>query len=401
VVDASQGCAIGGADLPLRALAPGVTAERSLALCAVKKRKLNKKGAGQAGTVRLAIHLAAPGEPAFVDAPWSAPLHSATVEFVGAAGLAVADPAAAELCVEARLAPACNAQRTATRPARDAAAPEWGERHEFFFDALDDAALSVAVVDRDARLAAAVVPLRQFAVGAGPQEAAVALAPGGQLTLRVEVRCDSAPAAPARAAPLDGDDEFRWGSYSSSYATNFTGYSACSERLSDIRPEEAAYHTHPAMPPVENPHPPKKPALFALTGRVVAARELPLGGGGEREYCVAAAVASKVGKERRNVRSEAVAGTADPAFNFEFDLGDVRKGFVVEFTVFQLDNGEAAPVAFAQKKVKEIELDSDAQIELALEAPPVLKFEKVPWTFTAWGTLVVVLTQSLKPTEVK
>lgn len=115
-----------------------------------------------------------------------------------------------------------------------------------------------------------------------------------------------------------------------------------------------------------------------------------------REYYVTVNVAKKSGKQTKKQQSETVANTADPTFEFDFDLGDVRKGLEVEFAVFQKEGEESLPVAYGLKKVKDIEPDVESPIEIPLGEPPFDRFPKIPWTFTAYGTLVVVLTQSLK-----
>jgi hypothetical protein len=410
---------IGGVDLPLRTLDLGRTIDLSLLLLPVKKGKIvTKAEPGTAGSLHIAVHLAYGEQPAFTDAPWSWPLHSATVEFISASDIRVPDPANSDVFLSIRLSPALNDQNVKTKGVKNTVNPQWNEKHEFFFDALEDASLSVGLRDKasgsDERLASLNLPLRRFTVGAPPEEVELPLKPsgknpkGGKVKLRVAVRCDN-PGGVAQPKglrlagdappPLDGDDVFRWGSYSSSYGTNFTGYSDCSERLSDIRPEEQAFHKHATVPPPENPEPPKKPTLFGLTGKVVAAKDLPFGDGSEKEYSVVVSIANKVGKEKRKVQSEVVAGTADPAWNFGFNLGDVRKGLVVEFTVVQGSGEDAAPVAFGVKKVKEIEIDAAAPIEIPLGDLPFPRFEKRRWQFTSWGTIVVVLVQTLKPKD--
>jgi hypothetical protein len=250
-------------------------------------------------------------------------------------------------------------------------------------------------------------------------------AKGGVLKLRVQLRCDNpggvpaargllstpgAPPTPPEALllspsrsesvsslePSDSGECLPWGDYSSSYATNFTGYSECSERLSDLHSDEAAFHHHEFLVPAPD-RALAPPRLFTLAGAVVGGRGLPTPGGRPADTYVVVNVANKSNREFRKQQSQIVPATADPDYNFPFDLGDVRKGLRVEFTVFEGAQGDAdAALAFGKIEVKEIPLDSQEPIQITLQAPPADRFKSLKWTFTEWGRLTVMLNQAVK-----
>jgi hypothetical protein len=194
-----------------------------------------------------------------------------------------------------------------------------------------------------------------------------------------------------------------WNSYSSSYATNFTGYSECSERLSDLHPGEEEVHHHEFLAPAVI----KKtgtPKLLTLSGSVVGARGLPLPDGRSPDTYVAVAVVNKSERESKKQGSPVVENTADPDYNFAFDLGDVRKGLRVEFLVYVSEQDQeqeqvGTPLAYGKIEVKAIPLDSEEPVEIELGAPPGHRFKTPKWGFSEWGKLSVVLKQSAKEAQ--
>jgi hypothetical protein len=238
------------------------------------------------------------------------------------------------------------------------------------------------------------------------------------LLVRVKIACNNAggvtlakgllaappePSEPPATAPLVvkersvamivGECDFSWGSFSSSYSTSISGYTNYANgTISDIHSGEEGLHYHYGMgPKAEKKR--KAPEArcigpLVLSGTVLGARGLPKADSDGTDSYVVVNLENKGGKEKKKVQSVIVHDTSDLDWNFNFDLGQVRKGQVVEFPVFQHHRIFAEqPLGYGKIEIKNIELDSAEPIEITLEKPK--KFKKPKWKFDGYGKLRV------------
>jgi Ca2+-dependent lipid-binding protein len=183
---------------------------------------------------------------------------------------------------------------------------------------------------------------------------------------------------------VEEEFHFSWGNYSSSYSTDFTGYSECSEKLSSLHSGEKKKHEHPLVGVIKR----TVRVAHLLSGKVVGAHGLlTADSDGTDSYATVDLVGKSTSKKKLG-KTEVVHDTSDPVWNFDFDLGTVKKGLAVEFVVWQTHklSGDAQ-IGYARVDVKNIEVDRPDEIEVPLGEPPL--FKGLPWKITGWGTLTV------------
>jgi hypothetical protein len=189
---------------------------------------------------------------------------------------------------------------------------------------------------------------------------------------------------------------FHWGSYSSSYSTSFSGYTSCSQTLSPQHGSESDHwHQHTTVVIVKK-EVKKVKGKEELKGVVKGARNLiKADSDGTDSYVTVELVGKGKTKKKTDDKSKRVEDTSDPDYDYAFDLGEVKKGLAVEFIVWQTHKflGDA-PIGYARKEVKDIELDDTAVVEIELKQPKALK--RLPKGFGGtWGTLLVEFNKTL------
>jgi plastocyanin len=131
---------------------------------------------------------------------------------------------------------------------------------------------------------------------------------------------------------------------------------------------------------------------LALKGTVIGARGLPKLDSDGTDSLVRVKIAQKRDKKGKQTRTSGIIhDTSDPDWNFEFDLGKVKRGDSVEFTILQSHKilGDEA-IGVAKKKIGDIEFNNPDPIELTLEAAP--KGHKFKKPVESYGSVLVVLT---------
>jgi hypothetical protein len=215
---------------------------------------------------------------------------------------------------------------------------------------------------------------------------------------------EPAPAEPAQATEVviervsvvEEKCIFHWGSYSSSYSTSFSGYTSCSQTLSPQHGSESDHwHQHTAVVIVKKAVKRVK-GKEVLKGVVKGARNLiKADSDGTDSYVTVQLVGKGKAKKKTDDKSKRVEDTSDPDYDYAFDLGEVKKGLAVEFIVWQTHKflGDA-PIGYARKEVKDIELDDTAVVEIELKQPKALK--RLPKGFAGtWGTLLVEFNKTI------
>jgi Ca2+-dependent lipid-binding protein len=377
------------------------------------------------------------------------------VEFTSAANLPAADlNGKSDPYVIAKVAHVLNAQKVKTKVISNNLNPVWNEQKTFLLGSGPPDSISILVYDRDVgsdddKIATGDVPFRDidFSGTTEWQERELPLKHAGgkakgsgppTLKVKIKITCDNAggvaPAkgllqapAPVQAPPEpvaeppsepvaeppqeatqvvvqersitieEGEFSFSWGNFTSSYSTSLSGYTNYPNgSLSALRDEEDGQHRHPPVEP-DRSTPVKPSGPLVLTGTVIGARGIPKADSDGTDSYVIVNLGNKGGKEKKKVTSEIKHDTSDPDWNVPFDLGEVRKGQFVEFTVFQHHQIFAEqPLGYAKYEVKDIEPDKSDPIEIQLEKPE--KFKKPKWEFTSHGTFSVVFNLSVKPT---
>jgi hypothetical protein len=206
----------------------------------------------------------------------------------------------------------------------------------------------------------------------------------------VQVRVPVSVGAPAPAARkvkwAQGGCVFDWNSVSSSYSTSFTGYTSYGKSLSDLSSSEEKAHHHEGTVGRKAPKPKVR---YLVKGTIVGATGLPKLGREEANSYVTVDVVGKWKAKGKTVKSEVANKTTDPQYDLEFDFGQVKKGVALEFVVWQAQkSGDAVPIAFAKKPLKEIEVDNRHEVEIQLSKP----LKRLPRNLqrnTDWGYLSV------------
>jgi Ca2+-dependent lipid-binding protein len=433
---------IGQFDLPLRELPLGVTSDKQISLIRTdSKGKLEKKAKpGSGGVVNLRFSLVWPGQNPWEEAAWGWPFYTAVVKFVSAANLPAADlNGKSDPYVVSKVVPGLNAQKVKTKTISYSLNPVWNEDKTFLLNSGPEDSLTILVYDKDVgtdddKIGTGSIPFSDFdfAILNEPQEKTYPLKVASgklksdespTLTVAVTLSCNNAggvplargllatgsvpPPVPAenqeveavmeRSIEIEGDFSFSWGNFTSSYSTSLDGYTNYANgSISELRDGEDDRHHHPTVEEeVKVKADEEKTGSLVLSGTVVGARGLPKADEDGTDSYVIVNLGNKGGKEKTKVTSELVHDTSDPDWNFPFDLGVVRKGQAVEFTVFQHHKVFAEqPLGYARVDLKNIEHDSQATVEIQLEKPK--KFKKPKWEFTTHGTLLVVFNLTVK-----
>jgi hypothetical protein len=148
-----------------------------------------------------------------------------------------------------------------------------------------------------------------------------------------------------------------WSDVNSDYSTDFTGYSNCSETLSDLREDELAT---PLSPPEKSKAASQKVAADSfLRGRFIRVQTQTSPPSGE---FVVTIELQRGQKQKKDV----ITINARPGedVNSQIDFGKVKKGWNVKITVAE---PEKPPLASVFQKVREIELDGPRQVELSFK----------------------------------
>jgi hypothetical protein len=191
---------------------------------------------------------------------------------------------------------------------------------------------------------------------------------------------------------------FQWGTYGSSYSTNFSGYTNCSQTLSPLHGSESDHwHHHAVIVKKEVKIEVKKvTGKEFLKGVVKGARDLiKADSDGTDSYVTVELLGKGKSKKKLEDKSKRIEDTSNPDYDYPFDLGEVKKGFSVEFTVWQSHKwlGDS-PIGVARTEVKNIELDSTAVVSIELSKPK--KPKHIPKGYKGpWGTLLVEFNKSI------
>jgi hypothetical protein len=225
-----------------------------------------------------------------------------------------------------------------------------------------------------------------------PTRAGVRATPSARVPVALPVPAAAPPpavveaAAPSREVRTDNVDfQFHWNSYSSSFSTDFTGYSELSKSLSDFRPSDDDWLKLHGDPDVGKPKYEGAKVYPSLRGKVVEGKRIV----GEGEVYATAQLVKKSGKTKGvPLATPTVADTADPSFQFDFDLGKTKRGEKVQFIVWRhAESGGDQQVGIAETAIKLLRGCSKGTRKLKLTEPPV--FEASAAKIRAWGRLSV------------
>jgi hypothetical protein len=413
--------AIGSTELLVHEIPLGVTTPKRIPLLQTdSKGKPEKKAKpGSGGYVNITFHISKLTDTPFTDSPWSTTVCHASIEFVRAS---YDDPADAFLT--AQLDQGGNVQKWKSKPKPKDSGPTFGDRR--VFHAAPSNSIQVDVHksgDDDPVIGTASIVIADF--NDETQEKELDLKPSGKLVVKVKVTREGESEEPAekstkkskhgrshrepppppepvvqkpkyqkesrllRLHEHPGDRHecpFRWGEYSSSFSTDFTGYSSCSIELSPLRESEEEWHNlhvhNEAGVPREVSQAHK--VSYSLTGTIVEAKDLiPIVEKAPGSY-VTVQLVGKGRKKGEVLQSPAV---KDLKYGYDFNLGIAKKKHTLRFTVYQEAKRGGQQIGFAAKPIRDLPVDSKEPIEIALGKPP--RFLERLGEFSDWGTLRV------------
>ncbi|OHT05928.1 hypothetical protein TRFO_26137 [Tritrichomonas foetus] len=170
-----------------------------------------------------------------------------------------------------------------------------------------------------------------------------------------------------------GDCVFSWGTYGSTYSTNFSGYTSGSfESLGELTPSSQTIHHHSA--PTFNDDEVKPSSEHVVRGKLLSLNGLLKADDDGTDSYVTLQLFGKSALEKGKgeiIKTEVVHDTSDPEFNFEFEFDKkVRKGDSVELKVFQLHKIlKDVCIGFCRIPIKELKADDDEPREYQLLRP--------------------------------
>jgi hypothetical protein len=414
---------IGAIDLPVRDLQPGKVVEHTLTLGTTNSDGKYKsiKGRKDAGTVTLKIHVAQPDATPYEDSEFPTSTLTAIVTFVSAVGVPKSDGffngGKSDPFVKASIKPGANKQKQETRAIKNTLKPKWNEAKRFYLQNQDQV-LKLKLFDYDSRkgnkndkLAVGEVALSEFQLGEAAVERDVVLArvdkyqdkADQDTVLKIKVKIEgTVPKAEGSTPGIKviegaGDCDFAWGDYGSSYSTNFSGYSKCSEVLSDLHPSEEEIHIHVAPDPVEKPDKDKVRVKRTITGKVVGATGLiKAEPSGTDSY---ARVELKIGSKKHGEPGvgQVAQNTQDPTWEgADFNYSGVVSSAYLLITVYQKSEVGPIkleyPIGVAKVKVKDFPSGAEGTVEASLDPPVVLpKVRPLPQP-GEWGKITVSAT---------
>jgi hypothetical protein len=176
---------------------------------------------------------------------------------------------------------------------------------------------------------------------------------------------------------------FNWGSYSSSFTTDFSGYDSCSMSLSPVRSSEEEWHgLH--VREEGGAFTDRAKVTFSVTGKLLAAKNLIMADRGPSYVTIQ--LVSKGRKKGETLQTQAV---NDGVYSYDFNLGIAKKGHFVQFTVVQEAREGERQIGFALKAIKDLPTENRAPMAVALTKPSL--FHPRFGQFLEWGSLAVVL----------
>lgn len=216
------------------------------------------------------------------------------------------------------------------------------------------------------------------------------------------------PAPEQTPEPANGMDEkqFSLGEYSTTYSTDFSGYSECSRSLSGMRSSDEKFH-HAHLRD-ENAHPNvqnrdvklgSKPEKVAETiqGTIIKAEGIPkTDHNGSDTYVVLTVVPnSGKGKNADKVKTEIQHNTQDPVWNkdFEFPFANENDALRVEIYQHHKILGDKL-IACCEIFLKDLKVNQPIQQAFPLEKPP--KAPRVVKKVKEFGTITLSLNHHIQ-----
>jgi hypothetical protein len=337
-------------------------------------------------------------------------------------GSALTDPEADGVNAFVRLSvpDAATASRV-TRVVHNTPEPEWKESFEFICQANQFLLLEVFNYvggKNPHHLAKPVrVPLTQFRIGEPPHSDSINLfrlkgkgkkrVTAGLLFVQIQAISSRPSAAPdsaflrathhrqtftgATAAPSVLPCGFQWSDHGSDYSTDFSGYSECSETLSDSDPN--VRHRHPPVGAAAASGKRAVHRLESIDGTVVRARGLSDPAGNPLASYATVQLLGK-GKAKGERVESSVANGANPVWNLTFECPKVRKGYVIEVIVWQIHPTLGhLKIGTVNIALKDLEADYSWARDIPIEQPK--DYRKIRGPVEQWGSLQLVLNRTI------
>jgi hypothetical protein len=398
---------LGGAQIPIRELSLGAVEEKTFPLRPTDSKGHVDPDDHPNGSILLRFHVGKLDDSPFVASPWKAVIHQATIEIASARDLPIANSKPPNPCVRASVYGVFNTQAQRTRTIESDANPTWDEEMIFFVTDLRNEKMTVSVYDEglddDERIGTLLFVLTDFPVSSTPSQKEYPIKgpkrEAGRLTVRVaieQITLEAAASEEVQEAKPEAEDTnciWTWGTYSSSYSTNFTSATSPSEPLSDLKDDEEQYHLHGDVPIPDEPITAKVWKYYRITGRIASASNLIRGGETGTDSYVTIVLSGKGGEKGREFKTKTTRGSAAPGYKSEgFDYRRARKGWAFVVTVWQKGRKpekKTFPIGSGRLPIKDIP-DGKSVQTVALGRPDLLP--SLGWEIgSAFGSVVVEL----------
>jgi hypothetical protein len=205
--------------------------------------------------------------------------------------------------------------------------------------------------------------------------------------------------APSRSVPASSPDGtllwgFEWGTDDSDYSTDFTGYSECSQSLSDTPIPEVDLISV-SLPPIS----PKinVSGVHTLRGTLQGCVDLSNPDDHDLNTFVTLQMFSRAGREKLGtVNSHLVSETTSPQWNIPFSFEKVHRGSELHVVVWQ-DHPklDIIQIGRAVLRVMDVELNKRHKYTLDLEKPP--DYPASRGKVKDWGKVSLALKHTFTP----
>lgn len=285
--------------------------------------------------------------------------------------LAVPDP---YVCLGLKSAGPGGAQRT--QSISNSSSPKWNETFVFRADDYERDSIVVSMFNANAlvpdtpMMDQIEIPLTAVRLGeplAWESGIAIRGLPAGRLRMVLS----AAPRAAKKQCSSScscSDCQFSFGSLSSSYSTDFTGYTEYSRSLSPLNSSDERCHHQHTEPKEQTYHP--KPAQETLCVRVCSCEGLVRASpDGTDAYVRVSLHGKRKEKGAAPLVTEVARGTESPVFNQEVRFESVKKGEKVVIDVFHQSPAGDFPIAALEVPVKDIDAECKEPKKFRLERP--------------------------------
>ncbi|KAH0792072.1 putative c2 domain protein [Histomonas meleagridis] len=209
---------------------------------------------------------------------------------------------------------------------------------------------------------------------------------------------DSHSEKPTKSTPKETQElicNFSFGSLSSSYSTDFTGYTEYSHSLSPIHSEEEKFHHHHDEITIKQTEFKPKPieeTLFVQVCRCVGLAKTDANG--TDSYVKVSLVGKRKPKNDQPLVTEVAMNTEDPQFDQGINFPKVKKGESIVIEVFQKSKVADFQIGYLKIPVKEIEVGSKDEKEYLLQKP--IKISEIFDKITDFGKIYLILDHQKK-----